>query len=318
MRRLVCLVVIAVLALPADALTQECIEFTVDRDNTLYEDAGGTLSNGAGSYLFAGRTNQTVGSIRRAVIHFDLAASLEPADTINITQVQLFTYVSKVSGGAAQALYLHRLRNDWGEGASDAIGEEGAGAVAAPDDATWMHTFFDSSLWQTPGGDFDTISSGVLNVQDTGRYEWWLNQKAAQDIFDWMTEPSTNFGWIVLGNESESGTATRIDSRENPLTAFGPTLRLTIGYTDCWCDYQGDMNQDLFWDAIDLNVLIQTLFFNGPNPHDPFCVGPRADLDCDGFVDALDLNYMIDLLFFGGPPPCDPCSFDNPCVGFPQ
>ena len=42
------------------------------KDNTLYEDLSGGLSNGAGSHLFAGVT--AAGAARRAVLAFDLAA----------------------------------------------------------------------------------------------------------------------------------------------------------------------------------------------------------------------------------------------------
>src|SRR5437016_273483 len=37
------------------------------RDNTLFEDAAGSVSNGIGSFFFAGRTNQTGQSIRRGL-----------------------------------------------------------------------------------------------------------------------------------------------------------------------------------------------------------------------------------------------------------
>lgn len=51
-----------------------------DRDNTLYEDPAGTLSNGAGQFIFAGVTND--GFVRRAVLYFDLTSGNIPAAAI--------------------------------------------------------------------------------------------------------------------------------------------------------------------------------------------------------------------------------------------
>jgi plastocyanin len=76
----------------------------------------------------------------------------------------------------------------------------------------------------------------------------------------------------------------------------------------CDCPLQADLNADLQFDSVDLNLLIDALFFGGFNPQDPDCPTARSDLNADGFSDSVDLNVMIDLLFFGGPPPVDPCA----------
>src|SRR5438132_14183298 len=53
------------------------------KDNTLYQSAAGTTSNGAGQFLFAGKTNQPSDAIRRGVIAFDVAGSVPAGATIN-------------------------------------------------------------------------------------------------------------------------------------------------------------------------------------------------------------------------------------------
>ncbi len=78
--------------------------------------------------------------------------------------------------------------------------------------------------------------------------------------------------------------------------------------TACDCPLQGNMNADAVLDAVDLNLLIQALFFNGANPQDPDCPTPRSDINNDAVSDAVDLNLLIQTLFFNGPPPVDPCS----------
>jgi hypothetical protein len=49
------------------------------------------------------------------------------------------------------------------------------------------------------------------------------------DVQGWLTNPSTNFGWIIIGNEGGTGTSKRFDSRENDTTANRP--QLTVNYT---------------------------------------------------------------------------------------
>lgn len=75
----------------------------------------------------------------------------------------------------------------------------------------------------------------------------------------------------------------------------------------CACPHQGDIDANGVPDAIDLNLLIDVLFFGGLDVQDPSCPVSRCDIDMSGYPDALDLNLYIDYLFFGGSPPPDPC-----------
>ena len=55
------------------------VSVVASQDNSLYEDSQGVLSNGAGDYLFAGRTKQSAGrSLRRALVQFDIAGAVPP------------------------------------------------------------------------------------------------------------------------------------------------------------------------------------------------------------------------------------------------
>lgn len=75
----------------------------------------------------------------------------------------------------------------------------------------------------------------------------------------------------------------------------------------CDCPYPGDLDANGLYDAIDLNALIDILFFGGVNLSDPDCPVSRVDWNCDGVPDALDLNDAIAHMFFIGAGPCDPC-----------
>ena len=202
---------------------------TIDasKDNTLYEDVGGALSNGAGEYLFAGRTGATGGdSIRRALIAFDVSASVPGGATI--TSVSLSMSASKVASAGPHEVTLIPLSADWGEGLSDASGEEGMGTAATDSDATWLHQFSPSTLWSDPGGDFASGTSATASVGSAGAYTFGSTAEMIADVQAWLDTPETNWGWLVAGEESASATAVRFDSRENGVEANQPAL--TIQY----------------------------------------------------------------------------------------
>ena len=102
-----------------------------------------------------------------------------------------------------------------GEGSSNASGQEGRGANAATGDATWIHRFSATNLWDSPGGDFDPTASASLSVGATGSYTWPSSANLVADVQRWVDDPETNFGWILIGNEGSSRTAKRFDSRES-------------------------------------------------------------------------------------------------------
>jgi hypothetical protein len=49
------------------------------------------------------------------------------------------------------------------------------------------------------------------------------------DVQGWLDNPSGNFGWIMIGDESGPLTAKRFDSRENGAVQNRP--RLTVFHT---------------------------------------------------------------------------------------
>jgi hypothetical protein len=191
------------------------------KDNTLYESELGAVSNGAGQYLFAGTTQND--DVRRAVLAFDLSGIPPWATVLSAT---LAITMSKTIAGATD-VSLHALAADWGEGASDAVAEEGAGALAQPGDATWLYTFFNTDEWATPGGDFAASPSAVTTVGDFGPYTW-ASAGLLADVAGWAADPATNFGWVLIGDESGPGTAKRFDSRESG--ADGPRLTVTYSF----------------------------------------------------------------------------------------
>ncbi len=213
----------------ADAPPDEIVTVTIDalRDNTLYEDRDGSLSNAKGSYLFAGATR--IGNARRGLIAFDIAGNIPPGSIIVEATLQL--HMSKTIAGP-QTVTLHRVLADWGEGTSQAAGDEGSGAPAAGGDATWLHRFYDSEFWATRGGDFAVPVSASAVVDDVGAYTWASTPQMVSDVKGWLDYPQTNFGWLVLGFEGGPTTAKRFNTREHPETDTRPllTVRYWLGY----------------------------------------------------------------------------------------
>jgi len=246
----------------------DSVLISASRDNTLYESAAGSESNGSGAYFFAGRTN--TGARRRGLIRFDVAGSGIPAGA-TITRAAVTLNMSKTAVDA-EPVALHSALKDWGEGTSNAPDNEGGGIASASGDATWLHTFFDQTLWDTPGGDFGAQAAAVASVGSVGRYTWGSTAAMVADAQMWLDEPARNFGWLLLGNESKRPTAKRFDARENSTVANRPVLE--IGYTGpCLFDLAGDLNHDCRVDFWDFMVMAshwltdcQTL------PLDPACI----------------------------------------------
>ena len=202
------------------------VTLSPSKDNTLYEDPGGALSNGAGQYFFVGRTAQATNSIRRGLIEFDIAGNIPTGSLVVSATLQLT--MSKTIAGS-QPVALHRLTADWGEGTSTAVGEEGSGAAATPGDATWIHTFYTSTLWTAPGGDFVVTASATATVGSVGAYTWSAAGMVS-DVQTWLDAPQANYGWLLLGNETTLTTAKRFNTREHSSPTARPVLIITYTY----------------------------------------------------------------------------------------
>jgi hypothetical protein len=195
------------------------------KDNTLYETAGGELSNGQGDGFFAGKIS--LGVIRRGVISFDIASAVPAGSTITNVNLVL-TVVNAPPGAGNSTVSLNRLLADWGEGASNTNpGPGGSGAQAAPGDATWIHRFFNGTFWTTPGGDFAATVSGSQSVGAAGPFAFSSAGMLA-DVQAWLANPATNYGWIVRGDESMIATARKFASGEALDPETRPRLEITF------------------------------------------------------------------------------------------
>lgn len=210
--------VLAAVALAGGSRADQ-ITIVSSADNTLYEDPFGAISNGAGDYMFAGETDG--GIRRRALVRFDIAGAIPAGSSINAVTLRLYLSRTRAQD---KTVTLHAVLSDWGESASDADGEEGGGDLAEPGDATWLHTFYDSSVWSSAGGDYVLSPSASAVVGRQNGFVTWSSGAMAADVQLWLDAPSANFGWVLVGAENESQTTKRFDTRENPIVSQRPAL----------------------------------------------------------------------------------------------
>jgi hypothetical protein len=203
-----------------DAVAQVSVNLPSVADNTLYEQLEGNLSNAKGPTMFVGTTG--TGSRRRSLIRFDTTSI--PAGA-TITGVEMRLFMSRTTSGP-EPVSLHRALASWGEGSSSNDGAGGSGAPSGPGDATWIHRFYDSTLWTTAGGDFAAAQSASTSVGGNGTYSWASTDMIA-DVQSWLLDPSTNFGWLLLGDEGAAGTAKRFQTRESVDGTQAPVLTVT-------------------------------------------------------------------------------------------
>lgn len=218
--------VIALMMVLAGAAAQtaqaDVASFGAMQDCAIYEDPNGALANGSGEFMFVGNTG--TGVTRRTLLQFDLN-SLPLGSVIN--SVSLILHMSQTSTGATD-VSLHTLQTAWTEGPSDAPTGEGSGTASLPGDATWIHTSYNTSFWNNPGGDFNALASAMTSVNAIDFYTWSSGQMVS-DVQEWLTNPSMNFGWLLIGNETLNNTSKRFDSSESLTANFRPVLM--IDYT---------------------------------------------------------------------------------------
>ena len=204
----------------ATSVSAEMVSIQATRDTTLIEDPDGAMANGSGPAFFAGHTNQEVNGLRRALIHFDVAAALPGNALIDRAFLNLY---QNSGNGEPSTVSLHRVLADWGEGASFSAG--GKGAPAEPGDATWLHTFYEVQYWVQEGGQFIPRASATEMVEGTDFYTWQSSVHLVNDVRLWLHAPQQNFGWLVKGDENTRGSVKRFDSREG-----ADTPMLTVEY----------------------------------------------------------------------------------------
>jgi len=218
------LLLCAAVAGPARAATE--IRIGANADTTIFAEQSGStaydgISDGSGPSLWTSVI--AAGVTRRALVHFDLSA-VPPGSRIVSVQLQLF----EIRARDEHAVRLHRVLAAWGEAGSNG-GEAGVGAPAQAGDATWSHRVWPQQLWAQRGGDFAATPSSTLSVGfGPASYVWPTTPQLVADVQGWLAQPSTNHGWIVIGDDQGLQNAKRFASRNGGSADGHPTLIVTF------------------------------------------------------------------------------------------
>lgn len=235
------------------------VSLTSAKDNTLFQydpdDPSSQFnSNGSGNFFGAGCTFSR-SQIQRGLIQFDLSGVPAGAKVVP-GSVTLRLYVvdaPKKDPVKTRPFWLVRLTGlaqMWGEGISwsTAGGGGGGGAPAEAGDATWFHTQYDpdvhdptefipggSGFWPEMGALGNApVDAGALSgsragtAGDKNEEAWFAAPGMADDLNAWLQDPSSNFGWIVLGDETiidpDASTKRGFASREHADPQLRPWL----------------------------------------------------------------------------------------------
>ena len=205
--------------------------FTPSKDNTLYESGTGALSNGSGGFMHVGRIGATGGSlIRRGLIAFDLSSEIPTGSIALSSSLEMFMTLTRTP--TDRDISLHAAEQDWGEGASRnedipfSPPENGKGAPAEANDATWIHTKHNTDFWSSAGGDFAVAPSATEAIGADGQSYSWSTPSMVTDVQNWISDPAASFGWVLIGDETTPSTVKVFHTREN---ASDPP-QLTVQY----------------------------------------------------------------------------------------
>ena len=219
---------IAALLMVSLSVCAETVTLTAVADNTLIEDPAGSVSNARTDLIFVGNTPRTGFTQRRGLLRFDLStippSAQVTAANLSLTLIRVQSATSNVS--------MHKLTESWGEGTSLCIFPCGQGAAATANDATWLHRFYPGANpglnWSTPGGVFAPAASATTVVAPaTGATFSWSGPQLTADVQDWIGNPASNAGWIMLDDAPDHAKA--FASREYATVSQRP--QLTVTYT---------------------------------------------------------------------------------------
>lgn len=239
--------------------------------------------SGGGNGLFVGANAS--GSVRRALVAFDVAGEIPPGAVIeNATLVATLGDYSRSNPPPSVEVSLHRLTSSWGEGTthqqippSDVLAMMGQGMPASAGDVTWDSRFHASTLatpWATPGGDSDPLPTATATVGTTiGENVSWTSPAMASDVQSWLDSPAANFGWLLQNGSESTASSLRVFYSSDVATP-GNWPRLEVTFRP-----PGDFNGDDAVNGDDLAVWKSQ--FRTQTPQD-------ADADRDGDVDGAD------------------------------
>jgi hypothetical protein len=201
----------------------DSVTLTSSADTDLFEPAPD--NNTGGNLTFIAGANSGL-KRSRGLLRFNLAGQI-PSNA-SIQSVTLTLTVTMVPFSPNDSTFdLHRLLVDWGEGTgSSTSGDAGRAAVAG--EATWNNRFHPSTSWSVVGaaapGDFSSTISASKFIQGVGSYTFSSTPEMVADVRQWLVNPSTNFGWILVSESEATARTHRTFASSESSSNNKPTL----------------------------------------------------------------------------------------------
>ena len=166
--------------------------------------------------IISGTDGPDQGTLRnRALLKFDLGANI-PSNAI-VTSATLTLTMVKTPRADSLWFSLHKVLLDWSENA-----------------VTWTNRVTPPSPWSAPGGvppmDYSSLitqSNLIFGSTVPTGFTFVSNPGMVADVQDWVSNPTNNFGWILIC-ESEALERTKrfFASSENVNTTNRPSLEV--------------------------------------------------------------------------------------------
>ncbi|MFK7787540.1 MAG: T9SS type A sorting domain-containing protein, partial [Crocinitomicaceae bacterium] len=120
---------------------------------------------------------------------------------------------------------IYALTQEFGEGTSVPMsGGGGAGASPIAPDATWTDAMLGTASWTSPGGDYVPAQLSTVSMSNTGNQVFVSEPGFVATAQSWINTPASNFGIILIGDESAPCNSRRFGSKE---LGVAPVLSVT-------------------------------------------------------------------------------------------
>lgn len=175
------------------------------QDATITEKTPGS-PDGTDVMIISGTCGDPCGlKSSRSLLKFNLSNSIPSTAVVSSAALT----VKVVKAAAVNSTFdLRKLLQDWNE------------------NSTWI-TRLSPSLWTVAGGsaplDFSSVVTQTSPIAAEGTYTFASNSNMVADVQGWVSNPTSNFGWIVISESQGTGqTERKFASRED--SANAPTL----------------------------------------------------------------------------------------------
>ena len=217
--------------------TVATIELIAIKDTSIFNNLAGDSPQkdygAGGSELLRVGYSLSEDAYARTLIQFDL--TVIPSSAV-IDSVSL-QFTTGKSGINQSEIYMYRLTQEWSEGTTtegcdyySSCQTMGSPIASTGTDATWINTMNTTSPWNTTGGTFvSTVSATSGDPNAT--LDLFISATMINDVRGWVTNPSSNFGWILKINEpsvTTSGALKRYVSRNAVLDPLYPATKPTL------------------------------------------------------------------------------------------